>query len=351
MAQTLHRRWRMTPALIAACLGLAVASLSACQKPATATAAPATAWTDPAAHKNAFVTVNGIRMNYLDWGGSKPVLILIHGYQDNPHVFDDLAPAFTDHFRVVAYARRGHGDTESKPPYTVATLTEDLRGLMDSLNIAKADLAGWSMGGDEITAMAATHPDRVNRIVYLEGAYDWADPQLTPGFQNMPEDLSPPASALTSLDAFRDYQHASGFPGLADMSRVEAYVRDLVVVQPDGHLTMRMNDSASAALFRTLRTERREYPKVHAPALAIYATTFIDVQHGDSTQRAKTLAWEQKYIAPFRVASIARIKREIPGTEILQVPGTHMEFLFDSRDQIVAAMRHFLEDSTTHRRM
>jgi pimeloyl-ACP methyl ester carboxylesterase len=40
---------------------------------------------------------------------------------------------------------------------------------MDGLGIAKADVAGWSMGGNEITAMAGKHPERINRIVYLDG--------------------------------------------------------------------------------------------------------------------------------------------------------------------------------------
>jgi pimeloyl-ACP methyl ester carboxylesterase len=299
-------------------------------------------WTDPAAHKSAFVTVNGIRMNYLDWGGSGPVLILIHGHASNPHIFDDLAPALTDRFRVIAYARRGHGDTEAKPPYDLATLTEDLRGLMDGLHIAKADLAGWSMGGDEISTMAASHPERVNRIVYLEGAYDWADPQFAPGLEHMPEDLSPTKGTLNSIDAFRDYVHTAGFPGLGDMSRLEAFVRDQVVMQPDGRLAWRANGTAIAATSHTLRTERRQYTTVHVPALAIYATTFLDVQHGDSATRAKHLAWEQQYFAPFQRASMARVKRELRGVEVLQVPGTHGEFLFDSRDQVVAAMRRFL---------
>jgi pimeloyl-ACP methyl ester carboxylesterase len=345
MARPLSRPLPIQAALTAAFLGLTPLSFgSHAQKILSAAR-----WTDPAAHKSAFVRVNGIRMNYLDWGGSKPVLILIHGYQDNPHVFDDLAPAFTDHFRVIAYARRGHGDTEAKPPYDVATLTEDLRTLMDSLHIAKADLAGWSMGGDEITAMAGTHPDRVNRIVYLEGAYDWADPQMAAAFHATPGDMSPPASSLTSLDAFRDYQHASGFPRLADMSRVEAYVRDLVIVQPHGHLVMRLSDTASSAMLHTLTTERRDYTKIHAPTLAIYATTFLEGQYGDAAQRAKTQEWERNYMAPFRVSSMQRVKREIPGIETLQVPGTHMAFLFDSRDQVVAAMRRFLEGPTAQR--
>src|SRR5215472_18897234 len=147
-------------------VALAALTLTGGQKTAT--------WSDPSPHKNGFVTANGIRINYLDWGGSGPTLILIHGLGDNPHLYDDFAPAFTDSFRVIAYARRGEGDSEAKEPYDGVTLAEDLLGLMDTLGIQKAHLAGFSMGGKEITAMAGMHPERVDRIVYLDSAYDWA---------------------------------------------------------------------------------------------------------------------------------------------------------------------------------
>jgi pimeloyl-ACP methyl ester carboxylesterase len=309
----------------------------------------AATWVDPAPHKSGFVTANGIRLYYLDWGGSGPPLILIHGYEDNPHVFDDLAPAFTDRFRVIAYARRGHGQSDAKGPYNVATLTEDLRGLMDALGIAKADLAGWSMGGDEITAMAGTYPERVNRLVYLEGAYDWADPSFVAAGEAIPHDMmTPPAGALTSLDAWRAYQRTSSFPTISDTSRFEAYARDLVVIQPDGRVHPVMSDSVDKALGTTLHTDRRDYTKVHAPTLAIYATTMFDVHNGDSAQIAAKLAWEQKYMVPFRTASIERVRRELPNIEIVTVPGTHMAFLFTSRDQVVAAMRGFLLGAAPH---
>jgi pimeloyl-ACP methyl ester carboxylesterase len=319
----------------------ALVALGACHQPPT--------WVDPAAHKSGFVTANGIRLYYLDWGGSGPPLILIHGYEDNPHVFDDLAPAFTDRFRVIAYARRGHGQSDAKPPYDVATLTEDLHGLMDALGIAKADLAGWSMGGDEITAMAGTHPDRVDRIVYLEGAYDWADPTFVAAGPAIPPGLFvPPATALNSLDVWRAYQKASSFAAVSDTSRFEAYIRDLVVIQPNGTVRPVMSDSVDQALGNTLHTDRRDYTKVHAPALAIYATTMLDVHHGDSAQMAAKLAWEQKYMVPFRTASTERVRRELPNIEIVSVPGTHMDFLFTSRDQVVAAMRRFLLAAAPH---
>jgi pimeloyl-ACP methyl ester carboxylesterase len=316
-------------------------TLAACQKTAT--------WSDPAAHKSGFVTANGIRLNYLDWGGSGPALILVHGFGADPHIFDDLAPAFTDRFRVIAYARRGHGESDAKGPYDVATLTGDLRGLMDDLGIAKADLAGWSMGGDELTAMAATHPERVDRIVYLDGAYDWADPAFVAAVKAIPRNNFPLA-AMRSLDAYRAYQWTRWFPGVSDPSRFDAFIRDLVVVQPDGTLRDAGNDSGWQALRTTALTAHRDYTKVRSPALAIYAASFLRVRGTPTSERfAKNLAWEQKYMVPFRAASIERVRRELPNVEIVNVPGTHFDFFFTSRDRLVAAMRGFLLGSAPQR--
>ena len=302
------------------------------------------AWSDPSPHTSGFVTANGIRLHYLDWGGSGPALILIHGIQDNPHVFDDLAPAFTDRFRVVAYARRGHGQSDAKAPYDTATLTEDLRGLMDSLGIAKAHLVGHSMGGNEITAMAGTHPERVDRLVYLDGAYDWAELAIVSTIKAAPA-VTPPASALTSLDAYRAYERIHLFPGVSDPSRFEACVRGLVVLQPDGTVRPRMSENVAQTVFGTLFTDRRDYTKVHAPTLAIYAETFVNAHYGDTAQVAQKLAWEQKVMVPFRAASIERLRRELPNVEIVNVPGMHMEFFYTSREQVVGAMRRFLSAS------
>jgi pimeloyl-ACP methyl ester carboxylesterase len=327
-------RFLVRPIIPAACVALSLLTLAACRKPAT--------WSDTSPHKSGFVTTNGIRLHYLDWGGPGPVLVLIHGRLRNAHIFDDLAPAFTDRFRVLAYDRRGHGRSEAKGPYDIATLTEDLRGLMDGLDIAKADLAGWSICGNEITAMADTHPERVGRIVYLEGAYDWSDPALVAGFKSLPIDFTAPASAMTSLDAYRAYQRAVFFPAVSEPSRFEAYVRDLVVTQSDGTVRQRMADSVARTVVNAAFSDRRDYTKVQSPALAIYAETFLDVRNGDPAQLEKELAWEQKYMAPFRAASIERARRELSNVEIVNVPGTHMDFLFTSRDQVVTAVRRFL---------
>jgi predicted alpha/beta-fold hydrolase len=153
-------------------LAAALVSALAC-RPAEPPAEPITAapaWSDTAPHQERFVDANGVRLNVLDWGGTGPALVLIHGYGDSPHLYDDIAPALTDQFHVVAYARRGHGKSSGAESYTNAALAADLIAVMDSLGLAKASLVGWSMGGNEITAAAGMYPERVDRIVYLDGA-------------------------------------------------------------------------------------------------------------------------------------------------------------------------------------
>jgi len=74
-------------------------------------------WRDPSPHSSHLATVNGVRLHYLDWGGADAPLVLIPGFGDTPHCFDDLAPALRDRCRVVGYARRGHGRSQAKSPY------------------------------------------------------------------------------------------------------------------------------------------------------------------------------------------------------------------------------------------
>ena len=323
---------------------LAAACSKAAEAPPAETVAAAPAWRDSAPHTERWVQANGARLNVMDWGGSGPVLILIHGYGDSPHLFDDLAPAFTDSFHVVAYARRGHGKSSAGESFSNATLAADLITVMDSLGIARANLAGWSMGGNEITAAAGLYPDRVEKIVYLDGAYDWSDLMSNQSaLADLPVSLDPTPEARASLDAFKAWYRAGWFPDV-DLARLEAHVRELANIQPDGSASPVPDSANSARAFAALASEKRDYRKVKAPALAIYSEVFFSPLVKDSATAERIKAWETKHMVPFRKASQARIKRELKNVEIVTVPGSHASFVFVSRDSIAAAMRKFLSN-------
>jgi pimeloyl-ACP methyl ester carboxylesterase len=294
-----------------------------------------------------FVAVNGVRLQYLDWGGSGPTLILIPGLGDNPYVFDDLAPAFSSHLRVIAYARRGSGDSDTQGPYDRKTLTEDLRGLMDALGIKKAILAGYSAGGDEVTQMAADYPDRVDKIIYFDGGYDETDPDVKALLGALPVDFfKPPASATRSFDAYRLYNRNTFFTDLDDMNRIEANLRDKVIISQDGTVTNRTPDQVVGALFAALvSNERRDYRKIQCPALAIFSDHHYNVHLPDPDRRAAILAYEKRYWKPFQAKSIERVKNELRNVQIARVPGAHTSFILTERQQVVDLVQNFIDTS------
>jgi len=100
---------------------------------------------DKSSHVRKFITVNGVRLHYLEWGGAGEGLLFLHGMGDTAHIYDKIAPRFTNQFRVLGLTRRGHGESEIPGTgYGTATLVEDIRQFLDALRIQRVVLAGHS---------------------------------------------------------------------------------------------------------------------------------------------------------------------------------------------------------------
>jgi len=306
------------------------------------------AWIDNPPHQSAFIEGDGVRLNYLDWGGNGPPLILIHGIANSPHIFDDLAPLLRNHFRVLAYARRGHGQSDAPAgPYDAATLVSDLRHLLDNLHINRANLLGWSMGGNEITAFAGLYPERVDKLVYLEGGYDWSDPAFFKPFTDVLAVNSPSPSTLRSLDDLRAWYHAAWIGHDVPWApALEAFLRDAVRIEPNGIVDPVPSIEVFAALIQTLGTWRRDYTKVRAQALAIYGTSFFPTDRSDPVLSQKLRDFEQKVMVPFRRASIERIRRELANVRVMQLEGrSHMSIGVLTPKTLAASIENFLLSS------
>jgi pimeloyl-ACP methyl ester carboxylesterase len=116
-----------------------------------------------------------VRIHVLDFGGTGMPLVFLSGIGNNAHVFDDFAQRFTGKHRVIAITRRGFGESSHPASgYDQPTLVSDIRAVLDSMGIKRAVFAGHSIGGYEITHFAATYPDRVAGLVYLDAGSDQA---------------------------------------------------------------------------------------------------------------------------------------------------------------------------------
>ena len=157
-----------------------------------ATAAATEVWqtlpptpTRPKAEVEGKAPVNGIEIYYAEYGAGQPV-ILLHGGLANSDYWGNLIPALAPHYRVIVMDSRGHGrSTRDAQPYGYDLMASDVVGLMDYLEIPKADVVGWSDGAIIGLDIAMKYPDRLDRLfafaanVTLAGLKDGFDKNPT----------------------------------------------------------------------------------------------------------------------------------------------------------------------------
>lgn len=108
-------------------------------------------------------------LNFTEKGYGAP-LILLHGNGENSGYFVNQIDRFANEYRVIAVDTRGHGASpRGNKPFTLETFADDLKNLLDSLNIEKANILGFSDGGNIAVIFALKYPERVNSLV-LNGA-------------------------------------------------------------------------------------------------------------------------------------------------------------------------------------
>ncbi len=100
-----------------------------------------------------------------------PVLVLSNSLGTTLELWSSVMDDLLRHFRVVRYDTRGHGRSSIPPgPYELADLGRDLVALLDQLGIARAHLAGLSLGATTSLWVAANYPDRVASVAAFSAA-------------------------------------------------------------------------------------------------------------------------------------------------------------------------------------
>jgi pimeloyl-ACP methyl ester carboxylesterase len=123
-----------------------------------------------------YVEAGGLRQHVVT-GGAGPPLLLVHGWPQTWYAWRLVMPGLARHFQLVAPDQRGTG-LSGKPPdgYDTATLASDLAALMDALGHRRFAVAGHDTGMWIGYALAADHPDRVERLAVAEAAMPGVSP-------------------------------------------------------------------------------------------------------------------------------------------------------------------------------
>ncbi|QDA58779.1 alpha/beta fold hydrolase [Hymenobacter jejuensis] len=186
--------------------------------------------------KSQFLHTNGIRLHYLDYPGPEPPLVLLHGLTANAYAFEGLIQAgLTTTRRILAVDLRGRGLSD-KPAtgYSMAEHAQDIIGLLDALQLDKAELVGHSFGALLSLYLAYHFPARVDKLVLLDAAA-----RLHPQTREM---LVPTMGRLgKTTSSFAEYlAQARQAPYLTIWDEsMEAYYQADVQTNADGSVTPR----------------------------------------------------------------------------------------------------------------
>jgi pimeloyl-ACP methyl ester carboxylesterase len=253
--------------------------------------------------------VNGITLRCATWGtytSPERTIIMIHGITSNSRSFGASAPVLAAQgWYVIAPDLRGRG-LSSKPAHGYGILyhVEDVLALGDALGLGKLNLVGHSLGAQIVLFLAALHPERVNRLVLVDGGGKTPADAL----QSVTVTLKRIGQVFPSLDAFLKERRQA--PIYEWSSFWEDYFRYDVAVADDGTVAPRMprhaleQEIAANSLLRDDATAQM----VRAPTLIVRAELGI-------------LGPTAGLILPPEEAE--RMRSIIPNSQVVVIPGTN----------------------------
>jgi len=309
---------------------------------ATTTSVPASAPAGASAlHRVQRVKVaEGVELEVLDFGGQGPALVFLTGRGNTAHVFDDFAPEFTRAHHVYSVTRRGYGSSSwPEQGYDTATLSTDIVRVLDSQGIAKAVLVGHSRAGEEITWLATHHPERVERVVFLDiqtkgdlsAEIYQVLPLPTPREPN-PADLASRATVAAAI--------ARGLGGPLPAHEID----ETFEFDPKTGRCLRDRQRPDADAQLTLSALKVDFAAIQAPVLYIH-TGEREPERAEAyngfAQMTPAQQEKLRVMLPRAVQRLAEI-RSMPGWKIVQLEHADHYVWITNRDDVLREMKAFL---------
>jgi lipase len=184
------------------------------------------------------VDVRGGSMRVARWGGTGPTVVALHGITATHMAWLEVANRLPD-VTLLAPDLRGRGRSAHLPgPYGFDAHAADIIALLDAVGCERVVVVGHSMGGFAAVRLAAIHPDRVSRLVLVDGGLPTGRPEDPMPDGGIDAALGPAGARLAmtfpSRQAYRDFWRAHPAIGPMWGPAVEAYVDyDLVGEPPE----------------------------------------------------------------------------------------------------------------------
>ncbi|QKT02801.1 alpha/beta hydrolase [Ectothiorhodospiraceae bacterium 2226] len=272
----------------------------------------------------ATINVNGVQLFYeLNATGDTP-LVLVHGSWDSHHGWDPVVPRLADSFRVLAYDRRGHSESQRLDAQgSVREDVADLAALIENLRLAPAWVVGNSFGASITLRLAGERPDLFRGLIAHEPPLFSLledDPAMAPLLKEVENEIGAVVERIASGD------HAGA---------AEQFV-EKVALGPNTWA---------------------QFPPESQQTLIENAPTFLD-ESNDPEQLAFDLEWIKGFSPPSLLTTgdqsppmfapvVAKLADVLPNVEVIALPGAGHIPHATHPDAYVEAIRTFIHRNLT----
>jgi pimeloyl-ACP methyl ester carboxylesterase len=158
-----------------------------------------------------YAPVHGVKMYYEVHGTGQP-LILIHGGLGSSDMFGAIMPDLSRTRQVIAVDLQAHGRTaDIDRPMTYQAMADDIAALIHYLKITKADIMGYSVGGEVALRTAIQHPEVVRKLVIVSAAFqrDGWYPEIVAGMSQLNANV---AQQMKQTPMYQNYARVAPRP-------------------------------------------------------------------------------------------------------------------------------------------
>ena len=272
---------------------------------------------------------HGINIQVAIWEGAGKEILCIHGLTANCRFWDCLANVLSPHHRVIAMDLRGRGLSD-KPPtgYSIDSHCKDVLALMDDLGLERPVLMGHSLGAFISLVFAAQTPQRVDRLILVDGGGKLTETQMAKVFAG----IKPSLDRLGKIfHSFEDYlSQMKQAPYLQPWNSFMEKYFQYEVEEVEGGVRSRVHPKHIEEEAQNLGKvdSTQFYQKVISPTLILRAT--------------KGMLAKDDFVLPEDVAD--RMVREMPRAKRFDVEDVnHYTILFQPDEKRDQAILHFLK--------
>ena len=283
--------------------------------------------------KELWAEIGELKVRYLDWGGDGQPILALHGLASTAHWYDIVAPMLRDSFHIYAPDQRGHGQTTSAPSgYDWQTLSDDLAGLLDHVGLDQVAVMGHSWGGNVATNFSANYPERVSRLIMIDGGF--LDGRLFPGasWEAFSQRVRPRDVTGNREEFLERLRNQMGVIWNNDIERI---VQTMVYEDEDGQIQDILQPENHAQVIRAMWDEPASVtmPRIKCPTLIVPA--------GPTPERAGA------EFAETRRQMVAAAEKNLKDGRVYWVPETIHDIGYHKPQELAQVIGDFLAEGNS----